>query len=458
MPTISKNIFWSLLTSTLQIYTGSVVFIFLAKAMTVDNFGILSFGFSLSTLAVIMADFGFSLMVIKDYPVEIFNLKTYITNSVLAKLLIGIGSSLLFFLYILNFYRGDWLSVGTMYIIFALISSFTVYLQALFRTQNRFHKFAESNIIYAAGVTITILIYWKFQIGLLSLVGILLLSKLTQFLWTLYLCKSLFNIYTFNIKLIKKLIKNSWSFGLHSVLGIFYFMVDTQIIALYLGSKEVALYQSVFRVILILLLFGELISNVLLPYLSFKFYNKENVSDLLSKIFLYLLIIGCSLFLFFTTFDRQLLMLLYNREYLPADILILPLSIVVVIRTTSSLLGNVLTISNRQVNRVTTVGISLIVSLILNLILIPKYGIVAAAWTSVLVHLLLFGMYFAFCKLEVPSIKLHSFENICLLISTSFIYFIIQLWNPNNNYWVISICILAWIMFVYFIMKKPIKG
>ena len=104
MPTISKNI---LLTSTLQIYTGSVVFIFLAKAMTVDNFGILSFGFSLSTLAVIMADFGFSLMVIKDYPVEIFNLKTYITNSVLAKLLIGIGSSLLFFLYILNFYRGD---------------------------------------------------------------------------------------------------------------------------------------------------------------------------------------------------------------------------------------------------------------------------------------------------------------------------------------------------------------
>ncbi len=453
MPTISKNIFWSTLTSSLQLYTGSAVFIVLAKLMSVEDFGILSFGFSLSALAVIVADFGFSLMIIKDYPQQEEGHRQYISRSILAKILLSVVCAALFFMYLSFSFEGDWFRVGVLYIVFAVVTSFTIYLQALLKVQNRFHKYTESTIIYAIAVTLTILVYAKFEFDLLQLVVCLLIAKIIQLLWTAYLCKASFVRLVGDSDLVFKLIKRSWSFGLHTMLGVFYFMIDTQIISLYLGATEVALYQSVFRIILILLIFSDIVSNVLLPYLSFKYYKQENISGLVSKIFLYMLIIGCSLFLVFTSFKTPILGLLYTPEYAQAAILVLPFSLVVILRTSSALLGNILTISNRQVYRVLTVAVSLGISLILNLICIPKFGILSAAWVSVVVHIVLFGMYLFYSLKEVPSMKIVSKSNLTILAVTGLIYLILNYFPPNNILVALT-CITGWLLVVYMVMKR----
>jgi O-antigen/teichoic acid export membrane protein len=326
-------------------------------------------------------------------------------------------------------------------------------LQALLRVRNLFGKYAGSAVVYAIGVTASIVLYWHYQLGLLYLVFCLLITKGAQLVVTYILCMDAFNGSRYQGNLVWKLVKNSWSFGLFSILGIFYFMVDTQIISLYLGAEEVALYQAVFRIVLILALFSDIISNVLLPYLSFKMANKKDMTTLLSKIFLYLLIIGCSLFLMFTSFKTELLDLLYTPEYRKATVLVLPFSIVLILRTVSTLLGNLLTISNKQVYRVITVGISLVVSLALNLVLIPKYGIPAAAWTSVLVHLVLFGMYYWYGKKEVPTLRLHSPSNILVLIMTGILYGLIN-YTIADNLLIVLACALLWILFVLVIMKR----
>ncbi|NHF59081.1 oligosaccharide flippase family protein [Flavobacteriaceae bacterium TP-CH-4] len=453
MATISKNLFWSLITSVLQLYTGSIVFIALAKLMAVEDFGILSFGFSLSALAVIVADFGFSLMVIKDYPKQGDQSGKYLANSLLSKMVLAAVSGIFFYIYLLLFYNGQWLQVGGLYLVFAVVASFTIYLQSLLKVQNRFNKYTESNLVYALAVTISVVLYWHLKLSLLQLVLCLLAAKAMQLLWTTVLCKFDFIKFSYDGKLMGKLLKNSWSFGVFGILGIFYFMVDTQIISVYLGAKEVALYQAVFRIILILMVFSDIMSNVLLPYLSFKFFNKENVGELVSKLFLYLLIIGCSLFLAFTSFKTEVLTLLYTQEYQEAAALVLPFSIVVILRTVSTLLGNILTISNKQVYRVITVSVSLFVSLLLNLICIPKYGILAAAWISVLVHLILFGMYFAYSRIEVPSIELHSLSNLFLVAVTIIIYGMIH-HVTSGGLWIVLGCAALWLLTVFGIMRQ----
>tara|TARA_R110002167_G_scaffold206691_18_gene410797 strand:- start:3119 stop:4531 length:1413 start_codon:yes stop_codon:yes gene_type:complete len=453
MPTISKNIFWSALTSALQLYTGSVIFIVLAKLMSVEDFGILSFGFSLSALVVIVADFGFSLMLLKDYPHYESAPGHYIFNSIFAKVFLMAIASPIFFIYLWMFYNGDWVNVGALYILFSLAASIIIYLQALLRAQNKFFKYTETNIVYAVLVTVVVIIYLQTSLSLVQLVAFLVLSKVLQMIWTIYLCKSVFSDFSFNRRLIAKLLRKSWSFGLFSILGIFYFMVDTQIISLYLGAKDVALYQSVFRIIFILLVCTDVVSQVLLPYLSFKFYNNEDITELVTKIFLYLLIVGCSLFLFLTTFKSQLLTFLYTPEYEDGVILFLPFSLVVILRTISSLLGNILTISNRQASRVITVGVSLAVSLVLNLILIPKYGILAAAWVSVLVHVILFGMYYVYCKKEIPAINLLRTSNGMLLLMVFVTYVIIN-YLSDSNLWIVLPCVICWLLGVLVIMRR----
>src|SRR5690606_17751860 len=129
----------------------------------------------------------------------------------------------------------------------------------------------------------------------------------------------------------------------------------------FLGAREVALYQSIFRILLILIMISEMISNVLLPYLSYKFIKSENISRLVSDFFLFLLVLSCSMFLVFTTFKNEIVLILYTDEYLNALPIVLPLAIVLIFRTIASVFGNVLTVSNNQKYRVITVFISMIV-------------------------------------------------------------------------------------------------
>src|SRR5690606_17946565 len=133
MSTVSRNMLWSSVISLLQIYTGSIVFIVLAKLMSVEDFGILSFGFSLASILVICADFGFSLMIMKDYPTVGKNPKVYLSNSLIIKsfisLIVIIGTSF----YLSYFFKGRWVFVGWVFTLFAITSSFILYFQSLMK-------------------------------------------------------------------------------------------------------------------------------------------------------------------------------------------------------------------------------------------------------------------------------------------------------------------------------------
>lgn len=454
MSTVSKNIFWSSVTSLLQVYTGSVVFIVLAKLMTVEDFGILSFGFSLAAILVICADFGFSLMIMKDYPEFESNPKKYVSNSLMVKVLFSCVVFGISLIYLLFLYDGKWRMVGGIFLLFAIVSSFIVYFQSLLKVQNKFNKYTETTVVYALFITFVLLGYWILDISLVGLAGCLLFCRILQLLWSFFLCKDLVLITSFSLKTQEHLIKKSWSFGLHTVLGIFYFMIDTQIISIYLDAKAVALYQAVFRIILVLLIASEMLSNVLLPYLSFKYCKKEDLDLLISKLFLFLLIIGCSLFLLFTTFSEFIIQCLYSEEYLYAIPLVLPLSIVLIIRTVCSLLGNILTISNKQVYRVKTVLISLLISLTFNFAFIPVYGIIAAAWVSVIVHFSMFILYFYYSKMEVKSVNFFSIDVILISIGTILLFLGIEWFSFVNSFTVQVFAVLLWVVLVAAIMKR----
>src|SRR5690606_32379861 len=170
MSTVSRNMLWSSVISLLQIYTGSIVFIVLAKFMSVDDFGILSFGFSLAAILVVCADFGFSLMVMKDYPAVNSNPIIYISNSLILKSFISLLIFIITVVYLLHFFEGKWVLVGGLFTVFAIISSFILYFQSLMKLQNKFGKHTETIIVYAVCITATIILYWFLGMSLEYLV------------------------------------------------------------------------------------------------------------------------------------------------------------------------------------------------------------------------------------------------------------------------------------------------
>ena len=194
MATVSKNIFWQSIAAFLQIYTGGIVFILLAKIMTIEDFGILTFGFSFSTLLATCLDFGQSLMIMKDYPQKLFPSAAYVLNSMAQKIVLILVFCTLFFIYLVIFYSGEWLVIGQLFILFAIVSAYVLYLQAVLRVKNRFKDAALSIITYA--IVISILVYLVY-IGQLTTVQFIIYMIVVR-LFLLFHCRYTNYRFTFN--------------------------------------------------------------------------------------------------------------------------------------------------------------------------------------------------------------------------------------------------------------------
>lgn len=457
MPTVSKNIFWSSISAFLQIYTGGIVFILMAKMMSINDFGLLSFGFSLGTLLATCIDFGQSLMIMKDYPQQKFNSHGYVLNSLAQKGLFVLFFGALSMVYLNVFYEAEWVTIGNRFIIFAILTAYVLYLQAILRVKNKFKESTISIVLYALGISVVVLLYYYGKLDILQFITLMIFGKLAQLLATIFMCKEIFQKKWYDGKIQNYLMKNSWSFGAHFIFGTFYFTIDTQIIALLLEAKDVALYQSIFRIIYIFLIVSDVASNVLLPYLSSKYANKEDIDELSSNILYLLLIIGSALFLVFTLYHKEIIAVLYTDEYKQAYPLVLPLSIVIILRTAASIYGTLLTISNNQANRVKVVFISMLFSVGLNFVLIPNLGIIAAAWTSVAVHIILFGGYYFYSKKEFPKIDLITKENLGIIGITALIFILSNI-LVHNNFIYSSLFFAIWCFLAVFLLIKHQKA
>lgn len=440
----------------LQIYTGGIVFILMAKMMPIADFGLLSFGFSFGTLLATCIDFGQSLMIMKDYPQQKFEGHDYVLNTMAQKVVLVLGFSTIFYFYLHFFYDGEWVQIGNLFVVFAILSAYSLYLQAVLRVKNNFRGATSSVVVYAIFISGLVALYYMGQLDMVQFVTYMVYGKLLQLLATVLLCKEVFKKKWFNSNIQEHLFKNSWSYGAHFIFGTFYFTIDTQIIALLLGAEDVALYQSIFRIIYIFLIVSDVASNVLLPYLSSKFARKEQIDNLSGDILYLLLIIGSALFLILTSFYEEIIAILYTEEYKRAYPLVFPLSIVILLRTASSIYGALLTISNNQANRVKVIFVSMVLSICLNIGLIPLLGIIAAAWASVAVHTALFLGYYYYSKREFPKIAILTRENLSVLLLTGATYLLLNTFL-DSNFMFSGVFLVLWAFLIFYLMGKHQK-
>lgn len=399
MATVIKNIGYSLLTYSSKILSGSVVFLILAKILSVNDFGLLSFGISLCGILTVVSEFGFSLMAQRDIPQNKFDLNKYVYNVFLHKFLFCFLALIFGVLYCVFFFKNNNTVVGIIFTLNAILTSFVMFLLAVFRSNNYFKEETNSSIYYFLAVILLLGIYYKFNLSVIGLSVGLLIARLFQL--TILVIKYLLKYGNANFDYCKSiqsyLWRNSYSFGLQNIIGIFYLTIDSQLITYYSGNKALALYQSIFNIVFILLSFTDLLGNVFLPYLA-KIFCFDRVSfieksQIINK---FIFVIGTCMFVCLNLFGEFILQLIFKGKYNEAFIIILPLSCVMFFRVFCLVYAFVLTISDNQNIRVFIVVLSLLVNLFLNFLIIPKFGFVGAGYVSMVTHFVLAMLYLGY--------------------------------------------------------------
>lgn len=180
--------------------------------------------------------------------------------------------------------------------------------------------------------------------------------------------------------------RQSLPYALLIILMMLFTRIDSVMIERMLpdGAKQAGIYAQGFRLLDAFFMFAMLFSNLLLPLFSKMIATKENVQTLLlssSKLLIWGSIALTAL-CFWNAFD--LLDLIYNNDVsstvLPFQLLMftfISMCITLIFGTYLTALGSMRTLN-------TIAGIGLVLNIAINLVLIPSYGVVGAAYATLI--------------------------------------------------------------------------
>ncbi len=185
------------------------------------------------------------------------------------------------------------------------------------------------------------------------------------------------------------ILKQSYPFAILSLFMVFYYRVDSVMLERLLpdGKFQTGLYAQGYRILDAAAMVGFLFAGLLLPIFSRMIKQKENVESLTQISFL-LLIVPTTIVSFSCIFYKSEIMDLLYKSHVDASADILAILMVGYAGiSTSYIFGTLLTANGnlKEMNRLA--GISVLVNVVLNFVLIPKYFALGSAIASMITQL-----------------------------------------------------------------------
>jgi O-antigen/teichoic acid export membrane protein len=197
----------------------------------------------------------------------------------------------------------------------------------------------------------------------------------------------------------KKLLKDIFSYSMPVMFGSAGFLVmgylDSICLTYFTGLDAVADYRNVaMPTVTVLSYFAGAVCRVLLP-MSAEMWEKgekKNLSEGLKKILSYSFIISVPLAVILAYFPTVLINLFFNGNYLSAALPMSILSFGIIFLSMNNIVFNVFNGIGKPYISTKILYIGAIFNLIFNLLLIPNFGTIGAAFTTTLSYVLIQGL------------------------------------------------------------------
>jgi len=179
-------------------------------------------------------------------------------------------------------------------------------------------------------------------------------------------------------------------FALAAIFARVYSYIDSILLSKMIGDEAVGLYSIPYKITYAFQFIPLALIAALYPKFSEYFaHDKARLSFVFERGLKYLLLIAVPIAIGIAVLAQDIILLLYTEEYLPS---VLPLRILIMSLIFSYLsfpIGAFLNACDRQASQTTIVGIVMVINIILNVLLIPRIGIVGASISALVGNILL---------------------------------------------------------------------
>ncbi len=455
---VAKNTIYLTFASVIQRILAFVFFTLVARSLGVEMTGRYSFALSFALLFSIVADFGLTSVAVREASRAREKISEIFDTVLGIKLFLGL------------------ITFGVSYLIINLMG---------YPAEARFFVYLATIVIILDSVHLTLygalrsLFNLKFEaIGLmtsqivsLTLAALILAFKLNPaYLFGAMGVASIFNImlasFVLRIKygialfprisgsVVAYLSKIAVQFALAGVFAKVYSYIDMVLISYLKGEAAAGWYSIPVKLTFSFQFIPMAMVAAVYPAMSYYFScSYDRLKQTFEKSLFYLAAISLPLSFGTIVLANKIIIALYGSDYTPS---IIPLQIMTVSLFFAFLdfpVGAVLNACNRQYLQTTCLGVTMIVNVVLNLILIPAYSMIGAAVAAVATYLFLFLVGMIFVRKIVKYQIGHLLVSFVKIFAASLVMAFVVNFLEAVVHWIILIPlgILIYALVLYFI-------
>jgi O-antigen/teichoic acid export membrane protein len=422
-----------------------------------EGLGQYSFIFAFVGIFFIFGDFGLSQLLIKDLSKDDSDIDKFMSNVLSLKLVLLVICFLVYF--IILFFIGK--NEIFLALVLAGLAQILVSLRVPFFNLSRVKHKGKIVSIATIMERILTLIFSFYTIvimkDLILFVFGFLIAQLIRTVW-LYLVNKKYFKFKFGIdkKYVWGLLKKSYPFVLIASFAFVYIRIDTIILSFMQGDVITGYYNAAYKLINVFNIVPAVLLTFGFPMFSKLFHhNKVQAKKLLEKILQYALYLIFPIIIGVFLVGDRVLEFVYGFGSIESFIAFKILIIAELFVFLTTIFGQFIASTDRQLIFAKIAGIGALVNIILNIILIPAYSLYGAGVATAITYFVMFVMMLYYIKKKLLNFKFFKYL-IMPAIATFLMYLILINILQLHLLLIVAICAVVYgaIIFIYKYMRR----
>jgi O-antigen/teichoic acid export membrane protein len=406
---IAKNTSFLLISKILSYLIGFFFIIYMARYLGVEGFGVLSFALAFTGIFGIIADMGFGTLIVREIARDTSLTTKYLSNVAIIKLFLAlITFGLIFVSSQILGYPQQTLNIVYLIAISVIINSFTQIFYSIFQSYENMeyqsYGLVLNNVLMLLGVLI--LINFNYNIVYFALLYIITSIIVFLYIFVISLKNGVVPKIELDKSFCKSIIIQTIPFTLIGGFVTINQNIDRIMISKMVDMNAVGWYSSAYNLVLMLEFIPAAFIASIYPITSKFHASKDKLDFLVQRGAKYLLILGLPIGFGTTLLANKIILLIYGPSFIPS---VTALQILVwseVLIFIGILFNNLLISINKQMSVTKQMGIIVLINIISNLILIPKYGFIGASISTLLTSFIGFAiLYYYVSKQDYIKLK-----------------------------------------------------
>ena len=383
-----KNISWLFFDKIIRILGSLFIGIWIARYLGPNNFGILNYALAYTGLFVLFVNLGLNQIIVREI-VKKPKLTNYLLGTAFGLKLTGSIIAIVSIYFSLQFIETDSI---TKIIIFILSIGFILQsvdvIDYFYQSQvlSKYVVIARNSAFILSSLVKIYLILNEYSVVYFALAGIIDLALASLFLLLIYSQKGGQLLqWRFSKKIAIRLLKYSWPLALSTFLIAIYMRIDQVMIGNMLDTEQVGIYSVAVRLSEFWLFIPAIIISTFMPYfINLREVNNELYYCRLMQLYSFMFWMGIFVGIVTFVFGEDIIILFFGEAYAGAYSALV-LNIWSGVAISQGLARSIWLIGeDLQKYRLYNNIIGVILNIVLNIVLIPKYGIVGAAIATLL--------------------------------------------------------------------------